>query len=125
MQLQLHNETTLSKLITCESNCPVLVHTIHTPQCTTQLPKSICHAVWKTTKSCISPVSCFYLYSLNAIPTETIAPKSNDSHRVIWVFSTARSNCELKGAVTSERKNKESRQFICTYSQNCKQKPTI
>jgi hypothetical protein len=61
-----------------------------------------------TTKSCawVQPAASISTV-LNAIATETVAPKSNNSHLVLWFFSTASSNCEPRGAVTSERKNKE------------------
>jgi hypothetical protein len=55
------------------------------------------------TKSCMSPSSCFYLYSFNVITTETVTSKSNNSHLVLWFSSTATSDCEPKCADTSER----------------------
>jgi hypothetical protein len=70
------------------------------------------------TTSCSSLASCFYLYSLNAITTETVTPKSNNQILTLSDgFSGLQVQTVIEKAVTSERN--------CTYSQNCKPEPTM
>lgn len=102
---------------TFESNCLVQVYHSCSPMDHSAAKINLSWCMNDTaTKSCISPASCFYLYSLNVITTETVKPQSNDS-LLVWFLSTASSNCEPIGAVTSERKNKESVHLsICTHT---------